>query len=367
MADMRDFTAGPVATSIIDWYEKRGAAPATAYLEASTAGSACDRALWYAFRFAAKHVANGSTARLADGAERARARFMFDLRQIGVDALDRDPETREPFFFDDLGGHVGAAMHACAEHVPGGGNQWHAVEFATLNAFAYAKAREKGTEAACPEAYDKLQMIMGWTGMTRALFVAECTHSGDVFAERIPADPVYFERLRARASSIVFAGEPPSKLHQDPTEDTCRKCPSHVACHGTRVPPISCRTCCYSTPEQGGAGRWTCCHPSEARGDLPLDLQRTGCDNHLVLPFLVNYAEPVLSGDSGWILFRHNETGRHFVVVSATAMPPVELQAEYDEPAFYHSTELSAAHDYRFIGNVEVEKLRAEFDGRVVA
>lgn len=367
MADLNEFSAGPIATGIIQWYEKRGAAPAPAYLEASTAGGPCDRALWYAHRFCEKRQETGAAVRLADGAERSRARFMFELRQLGVDVLDRDPESRAPFFFDDLDGHFGTVMHACAEHVLGGGNQWHAVEFATLPPDVFVRAKEKGAEAACPEAYDKLQLIMGWSGMTRALFLAESTFSGDVFAERIAADPVYFERLRARASSIIRAGEPPAKLHQDPTEETCRACAAHDACHGTRVPAVSCRTCCYSTPEQAGSARWSCCHPSKPRGDLALDIQRTGCEDHLVLPFLVNYAEPIESGDSGWILFRHRETDRHFIVVSATAMPPVELHAEYDEPALYQSAELSAAHDCRMIGNPEVEKLRAEFAGRIVA
>jgi hypothetical protein len=366
MADLQDFSAGPVATSIIEFYAKR-APVAPAFLEASTVGGPCDRALWLAFRMCTKPVTDGAAVRRLDTDERVEARFVFDLREVGVEVYDRDPETRDRFIFKDHAGHLRGVMDACTHNVPGGGDQWHVTEFATLDAATFARLSEKGVSAVCFDAWDNMQLLMGSSGMTRALYLAENVTDGSVFAERVPFDPVYFERLRARAESIIFVAEAPPRAFEDPTEDTCRACAAHDACHGMRVPAVSCRTCCYSTPERDGDAHWSCCHPSKPRHDLPLELQRTGCDDHLVLPFLVNYAAVVEAGESGWILFQRYDTGRLFVVASATAMPPADMFAAYDSPAMYHSAELAAAHDHRMIGNPDVEKLRSAFDGRVAA
>lgn len=366
MADLQDFSAGPVAASIIKFYGKRTHEPRER-LEASTLGGECDRALWFAFRNCETPIINGAAVRRQDADTRAAARFVFDLRETGVEVYDRDPETRDRFFFKDVGGHLQTVMDACTHRVPGGGDQWHATEFETLEPATFARVMKEGVEKVCYASYDKLQLVMGWSGMDRALYVAENVVTGDVFAERLPADPVYFERLRARAGSVIYAAEVPTRLYEDPTEDTCRACPSHNACHGMRAPALSCRTCCYSTPEPDGDAHWSCCHPSKPHDSLPFDLQVTGCEDHLYLPFLINYAAVVEAGDSGWILYRRKDTGRHFVVASATAMPPVEMFDAYDHPSIYHSSELAAAADYRIIGDPGAEKLRKEFDGRIAA
>lgn len=366
MADLEQFNAGPVAASIIQFYERRDIV-APSFLEASSAGAECDRALWYQFRFCATPPVDGRAARRLDTDQRAEARFMFELREIGVDVYDRDPETRDRFIFKDHAGHMQGVMDACTHQVPSGGDQWHVTEFETLDPETFARLKEKGVSAVCYAAWDKLQLLMGWSGMTRALYLAENLVDGDVFAERVPFDPVYFERLRARAESVIFAAEPPARLYEDPTEDTCRECVSAKACHGNRVPALSCRSCAYSTPERDGDARWSCCHPSRPQDNLPLDMQRVGCEDHLYMPFFVNFAECVDAGESGWMLFRRHDNGRHFVVASATAMPPADIFTEYEQPSLYHSTELAAAADDRMIGNPDVEKLRTAFDGRIVA
>jgi hypothetical protein len=365
MADLNDFSAGPVVTSVIEFYGKRRT-PAPARMDASAAGAACGRALWYGFRFAAQAAADGVALRRADMQSRAKERLLFELRGIGVEAYERNPEDGKPFEFTDAGGHLHAAMDACTHRVPSGGDQWHVTEFETLDGTEFATLTDRGMRTTRYAAFDKLQLIMGWSGMERALYMAE-THDGGLFAERVPFDPVYFERLRARAESVIFAGEPPEKLHEDPTVDECRECPAHTSCHGTRVPPVSCRTCCYSTPERDGNALWTCSHPDEsALRALDVDEQRRGCPNHVYMPHFINYAEAVEASPHGWILFRRRDNGRHFVVASATAMPPADMFTAYDSPAMYHSAELAAAADDRAIGNPDIEKLRAEFNGRVV-
>jgi hypothetical protein len=365
MGDLAEYSAGPVVTSVIEFYSKRHA-PAPARLDGSTVGGPCGRALWYAFRFCGETKPDGIAERRADIELRAKDCFLFELREIGVEAFERIPETGKRFEFSDCAGHLGAAMDAATHKVPSGGDQWHVTEFAMLDPDVYVRAKDKGVREACGEQFDKLQLLMGWSGMKRALFMGESRFSSELYAERVPFDPVYFERLRGRAESIIFATEAPPRAYNDPTEDECRACPSAIACHGTRPPAISCRTCCYSTPERDGDAVWSCCHPAEPRAAIAIEDQRTGCPNHLYMPFMINYAEVVEASADGWMVFKRKDNGRHFVVASATTMPPADMFAAYEAPALYHSGELAAAIDDRMIGNAEVEKVKMLFDGRVV-
>ncbi|RQS39792.1 hypothetical protein [Burkholderia sp. Bp8990] len=347
MADIEQFSDGPVVTGIVKFYEKLQF-DAPAYLSGETAGEPCPRAVWYAYHWCERPVANGVRTRLKNLQLGAVRRMLAELRDVVAEVHDNDGTG--PFRLVDHSGHFGSTMHAAAHGVPGGGDQWHVVEVASLGPAAFGLLKTHGVQAVCGQQYDRMQLHMGWSDMPRALFVAENSADAELFAERVKFDPVYFEKLRVRAESVIFAAEPPPRLYDDPTEDTCRACPAHVSCHGTRVPAMSCRTCCYATPERQGDARWSCCHPAGGAPEIPLEVQRTGCNEHLVLPFLVNYAAVEEAGQDGWIVFKRRDTGRHFVVASATAMPPADMFAHYDAPQLYHSADLSNAIDDKVIG-----------------
>jgi hypothetical protein len=126
-----------------------------------------------------------------------------------------------------------------------------------------------------------MQVYMHLTGIMRALYVAVCKDTDALHIERVPADPEMGARLLEKAGRIIFAQHPPERISADPAWFECRFCDHHGLCHGEDAAAVTCRSCLYSTPIEGG---WHC-----ARHDRLLDPadQRRACTRHLFIPDLV--------------------------------------------------------------------------------
>jgi hypothetical protein len=199
---------------------------------------------------------------------------------------------------------------------------------------------------------------MGKSGMDRALYLAVNKDTDELYSERIEFDRVFFEQIQAKFDGIIFAGSPPPKISDDPKFYLCNWCAHKGVCHGNQVPAVSCRTCVHATPERDGDGRWSC---AKHGPEIPVHAQRTGCGDHLPLPFLLTYAEPIDAGD-GWIEFKRNDNGATFVVAAQGVTPPGELVTM----PRYASHEISAAADHKAICDPEIEKFRTGFGGVIV-
>ena len=348
----------PIVESIYEQYEKRGNEPARPYLGASIIGKECSRALWYDFRWAGREVFEGRMFRLFQTGHLEEPRMIADLRAIGAEVYDVDPANGRQFGFKDHGGHMRGHMDGCARHIPTGGAKWHVLEFKTHSAKSFAELKRHGVKKAKPQHYDQMTWYMGKTGMDRALYLAKNKDNDELHSERIEFDRVRFEQIQAKASYIIFSVEPPPKLSDDPAFFVCKFCTHRPVCHGNRVPAISCRTCCHSTPVLNGDGQWDCSRtPGTVEPDIPLEVQRTGCNEHLPLPFLLTYAEPIDAGN-GWIVFQRKDNQRRFAV----ATPGSAFSAEFP---IYSSMEVTAAQDHKAIGDPDIERLRQDFNGRI--
>ncbi len=348
----------PIATAIFETYEKANSHDkARTYLGASVIGKECSRALWYDFRWTSGTKKwEGRMLRLFRTGDYEEGRMVADLRALGATVYDVDPATGKQFEFVDHGGHMKGHMDGCGQHIPTGGNKWHVLEFKTHNDKSFKDLKAKGVRASKPEHYAQMMWYMGKSGMNRALYLAKNKNDEDIHSERIEFDVVEFERIQEKAKAIIFASQPPSKISEDPKFYICNMCDHKAVCHGHRVPRVSCRTCCFSTPETDGDGRWSC---ARHKTDIEVKVQRVGCDNHLPLPFLVTYAEAMDAGE-GWIQFKRKDNGAEFVVADAVTLPPVD--AETALPVLT-THELAAAADYRAIANPEVEQIKAAFPG----
>lgn len=345
----------PLVALIYEQYEKRNESEQQrTYIGASVIGRECSRALWYAFRWAAKEKFDGRLLRLFQTGHLAENRFVADLRSVGATVYDVNPANGKQFSFSDLGGHMRGSMDGCAQNVPGAGRHWLVLEFKTHSAKSFADLKKKGVEKAKPEHFMQLQTYMGWSGMDRALYLAVCKDTDELYSERLPFDKVVFEKAVAKAERIIFATEPPAKLSNDPKFYLCNWCTHNAVCHGHQVPAVSCRSCVHSTPEREGDGRWSCAKWNEP--SIPIEPQRTGCSQHLPLPFLLTYADAVDAGD-GWIEFKRKDTGAEFVVAAFGATHP------YPHFPIYSTHEISVAKNHLSICNPEVEKFRTQFGG----
>jgi hypothetical protein len=211
-----------------------------------------------------------------------------------------------------------------------------------------------------PEHYAQMTLYMRWSQLDRALYLAVNKDTDELYAERVENDPVLFDRLRAKAERIIFAALPPPRLSDDPAFYKCKMCDHHAVCHGDRVPRKSCRTCVHATPLKTGDGAWECAryqiHPTHEQ-------QLGGCESHLPLPPLVQYAEPLDAGDE-WILMRHKATQKVFMIATANSEISPEVLARCGKPVVYHSAEICAAHA-DVITDEWTDSVRAEFKARI--
>jgi len=267
------------------------------HLGASLIGKACDRALWYDFRWVTPAAFGGRMLRLFETGRLEENRLVRNLRRIGVTVLDVDPETGRQWRVAAQGGHFGGSMDAAVHGLPEAPKTWHVCEFKTHNAKSFAALRKDGVRKSKPRHHAQMQVYLHLTGMTRALYLAVCKDTDELYAERVRADATEGPRLVARAGRIIHAQRPPSRIGDDPAWFQCRLCEHHDHCHGGHAAAANCRTCLHSTPTEDGG--WHC-----ARWDrmLSTNEQRRGCPAHLFIPDLV-HGEQIDAGDD-WVAYR---------------------------------------------------------------
>ena len=278
------------------------------HLGASLIGNPCARRLWYAFRWAKKLTHEPRMIRLFDRGNREENVIVGHLRAAGMQVETHDVNGRQ-YRFTACDGHFGGSMDGAVLGVIEAPQTWHLLEMKTHNAKSFAELQKKGVALSKPEHCDQMQCYMGWTGMTRALYIAACKDDDSLHMERIDFDKDRFEALVIKAARIINAAEPPAKLSEDPAYYLCRFCDYHAQCHGDAVPFPTCRSCAHSSPAT--AGGWHC-----ARHQKPLQTfeQKKGCQAHRFIPAVINFAESIDADEpDNWIRYRNRKTGAEFV------------------------------------------------------
>lgn len=287
-------------TNIFHAYERReNARPLRSHLGASMIGRECEREIWLAFRWTLFPSYEGRMLRLFERGKREEAEFIRALRDAGVTVHETDPQTKKQFTYSDHGGHFGGSMDAAGVGLVEAPKTWHVLEFKTHNAASFAALKKHGVAKAHPEHAAQMQLYMGWSGMTRAFYLAVNKDTDELHAERVAFDRKQFEKLRARAHRVIFSSEPPPHITDNAEDFRCRFCLFNRVCHGPAFPKMNCRTCIHSTPREDGT--WHCARHDKT---LTADEQRAGCDAHLFIPPMM--AAPVHDAGDGFVRY---ETG----------------------------------------------------------
>lgn len=264
--------------------QREAATPPRAHLGASVIGHPCERYLWLHFRWAGREAFSGRMLRLFEYGRQIEQRLVDELRDIGVEVHDVDPETGQQFRVSAHGGHFGGSMDGAALGLAEASKTWHVLEFKSSSAKHFAALQANGVQQAKPQHHAQMQVYMGLTGMERAFYLVENKDTSELYQERVHFDPVEFERLMARALRVITAAEPPPRISADPAWFECKWCHFHGQCHGQDAPAVNCRTCAHSTPELDGDVRWSC---AQHKRDLSLGHQMAGCDGHRYIPILL--------------------------------------------------------------------------------
>jgi hypothetical protein len=242
-------------------------------------GTECDRALWYAFRWASRpEELNGRKISIFRTGDAWEERLVADLEAIGVSVTGQQDKIRL------VSGHVRGKRDGAGIGIPEAPKTEHLLEFKSSGAKGFRDIVAKGCKEAKPTHYAQCQIGMHAFGLTRAGYLVVNKDDDARYFERIEYDADYCLRQIARLTRIINAAEPPSKLRDDPDYFVCKMCKHRDVCHGGAFARVTCRSCMHATPEMGGDAHWSC-----ARWVKPLgvDEQRAACPAHLFLPALV--------------------------------------------------------------------------------
>jgi hypothetical protein len=178
------------------------------HLGASLIGHECERYLWLTFRWADKKKFDGRMLRLFDTGNLAEARFVADLRRIGVQVHETDPEGKQ-WRVSDIGGHFGGSMDGAVLGLPEAPKTWHVAEFKTHSDKSFNDLTKKRVEKSKPQHYAQMQVYMGLMSLDRALYYGVCKDNDEVYTKWVHFDQSVFDQLQARAKKIIDATEPP--------------------------------------------------------------------------------------------------------------------------------------------------------------
>ena len=298
------------AAAIVRFHEKRADNYRRPHLGCSELGKPCDRALWYSFRWATSPTFDGRMLRLFLRGHREEELFLEELRGMGVEVLDRDPDTKQQFRWTGHKGHLAGSADGVALGLPEAPKTWAIVEFKTHGEKSFNELKKSGVEKAKPEHYTQMQMYMGFAELTRALYLAVNKNTDELYSEWVHHMPEVFTSCKARAEKIIDANEPLIGVSNDPAWFECKFCDHKHVCHTDAVPDKNCRTCIHSTPIEDG--KWNC---GLHNRPLRVEEQRLGCKSHLFIPALINYDEAFV-GDTLWFKYQDNTTGGQFANVS---------------------------------------------------
>lgn len=326
--------------AIIRWRAEQKQEPRE-HLGASLIGHACDRHIWYSFRWAASPNYDGRMLRLFDRGKREEAVVAEELRAIGVE-LHVD-ENGKQIECRDESGHFGGSVDGIGRGFPEAPKSWAILEVKTHSAKSFTDLRKHGVAESKPQHYAQMQSYMGLLGLERALYLAVNKDNDELYTEWVHFDTDAFKAMQERARRIIDAKEPPAKLSEDPANWQCKMCPFFSLCHEQKVAEVSCRTCCHASPVDSGAWRCELHRAVRNKGQ-----QREACESHLFIPALVPFGTPVDGGENH-IEYEHKETGKRFI----------------NGPGHYSSVELSRSAAGTVTEPV-VEAMRATFNAKVI-
>jgi hypothetical protein len=262
------------------------------HLGMSQIGKEDARSLWLSFRWSLPNDYSARTLRIFSMGNLIEDEIIRLLRNIpGVELHDKDAGGNQ-FRFAEIGGHFCGSMDGAIRGIPEAPKTWHVFEAKSVSLKRFTDLQKKGVREWSSEYYGQLQSYMRCTGMERALFVAYCKDNSELYIERVKYDAQRAEALLIKAERIITATEPPASSwpNENWYESKFLSEDARAIYWGKRLPSANCRNCRFAKPDTKGTGaKWLCHHPHFSNGtdNLPLDLQKSGCEMHNFIPALV--------------------------------------------------------------------------------
>jgi len=268
------------------------------YIGASIIGSACTRSLWYTFRGAKEVSFPARILRRFESGDHYESRLIEWLVEAGYEVRCENPRAKnnkKQYAAEEYGGLFRGHVDGFVK-----GHEldcWHLLEVKAMASAKYKqdsdgepcknkqsgslegrwwRVKRLGCKKTQPTHYAQMQAYMGFSQdhyekwglegpITKALYVCINTDTDQIHAEVIDFDAAWYNRIRSRVMEIARSIEPPSRLHQNPSDFDCRYCDYQGICHLAEPMRIECRTCKHATmmvPGDKGyyakRAQWTC-------------------------------------------------------------------------------------------------------------
>jgi hypothetical protein len=254
-----------------------------AHLGASLIGKECERCLWYDFRWATDPKFDGRMLRLFETGQKEEARIIDNLRSVGLEIYDREPDTgKQMNYSEPLFGHFGGSLDGIGIKFPEALKTWHVLELKTSSKKLFEKLLKEGVEKAKPQHYAQVQVYMRWSKLERAMYIVYCKDDDRMYCERIYYDKDFAEQLVEKARRVIYSAVPLERLGSNINDFRCKFCDHIESCWGKSLPLVSCRTCAHVTPLEDGT--WEC---GLDKTILSESKQKTPCERHIFIPNLV--------------------------------------------------------------------------------
>jgi len=276
MVDIADITAPETVQRIYKHYEDTCEDWRRPHLGASVIGHPCSRYKWFTFRWAAAPDFDGRMLRLLETGHREEARVIQNLRDIGIEVVDRIPGTDDQIRYASFCGHYAGSLDGAGHGFSEAPVTWHVLEMKTMSRKGFDRLKVSSVRYEKPQHYAQMQQYMAWSGMTRAYYFVVCKDTDEIYAERVQEDTETQERILLEAEIIIFQTRKPPAMENH--SFFCKFCQFYGICWDMQPMTKNCRTCKASRPVDAPGdegGRWDCSHC----GQLSIQQQKQACIN----------------------------------------------------------------------------------------
>jgi len=268
------------------------------------------------------------------------------LTQGGITVWDVDPDTKQQFRVEEVGGHFGGSLDGVVQGLIEAPSIPHVSEQKTHAFKSFEDVAKKGVLKSKPEHYAQMQVYMHLMNLPWAFYQAVNKNNDDLYYERVEYDKPAAEALIRKAEHIITSDRPPEGISNDPSFYKCKFCDHSFLCHGYSTPALSCRTCAFSTPELDGDARWSC---AKHKKDISVEDQRLACDKHLFIPELLEPWATVLDGTDEFVSYKNKLNGNEFI----------------NGLGGFTSKEISVCAEPAVLGDLVINELKENFDAEV--
>lgn len=254
------------------------------YMGISSIGHECDRWLWLQFHWAVFENFPGRMYRLFARGQREEAIMAAELKAVGIILHNTGEDQSEVDFGCFVKGHLDGIIESGIPEAPKSPHVW---ECKTHNKKSFEELLKLGVKEAKPLHWAQMQCYMLGKHIDRALYTAICKDDDRIYTERVRVEPERALALIKRGQSIAVEQRLPAPLSVRPEWYKCKLCPGWDFCHGSKCTKnVNCRTCTHFTAHNDE--RCTCALYDEM--EIPLEMQRKGCKNHVLHPDMVSWA-----------------------------------------------------------------------------